>query len=182
MRSLKAALVNLHDKFFEPYLAHADLQKRIGEMAVQINSDFDGEELYLLVVLSGAYRFAADLSAGIKLKTEVGFVKVSSYIGIESSGEFNVHLAVTDDLKGKNVLVIEDIVDTGNTLEYLLQMPALQGAKSVKIASLLFKPEAYKKEYKVHYQGFSVPNLFVVGYGLDYKGLGRNLNEIYQLK
>jgi len=175
-------VIKLHDKFFESYLSHEELTKRIREMGEEIERDYAGEELYLLVVLSGAWRFAAELSANIKLDTRIGFVKISSYSGTASSGKCEVQLPVNEEVEGKHVVVIEDIVDTGNTLEFVMQLSALQKAKSVKIASLLFKPEAYKRNYEVHYKGFSVPNLFVVGYGLDYNGLGRNLNDIYQLK
>ena len=175
-------MIRLHDKFFEPYIGHFDLQQRIKELGAQICADYHAEDIYLLVVLSGAYRFAADLSASINLNTEIGFVKISSYAGLSNTGSMATHLPIVDDLTGKNVLLVEDIVDTGNTLEHLLQLPALQVAKSVKIASLLFKPDAYKKQYFIHYQGFVISDLFVVGYGLDYNGLGRNLNDIYQLK
>ncbi len=175
-------MVKLHDKYFESYIGHFDLQQRIKELGQQINHDYANQDLYLLVVLSGAYRFAADLSAAITLHTEIGFIKLHSYSGTESTGLVTAQLPPSDDVHGKNVLIVEDVVDTGNTIDYLMQLPAIQAAKSVKIASLLFKPEAYMKNYPIDYQGFEIPNLFVVGYGLDYNGLGRNLNDLYQLK
>lgn len=175
-------MVKLHDKYFEPYIGHFDLQQRIKELGAEIGHDYATGELYLLVVLSGAYRFAADLSANLSLTMEIGFIKLHSYSGTESTGLVTAQLPPSEDLEGKNVLIVEDVVDTGNTIEYLMNLPSLQAAKSVKIASLLFKPDAYKKKYPIHYQGFAISNLFVVGYGLDYNGLGRNLNDIYQLK
>ncbi len=175
-------MVKLHDKYFETYIGHFDLQQRVKELGRQINHDYANQNLYLLIVLSGAYRFAADLSSELEITTEIGFIKLHSYSGTESTGLVSAQLPPSDDVKGKHVLIVEDIVDTGTTIEYLMGLPAIQAAKSVKIASLLFKPDAYKKEYPIHYQGFEIPNLFVVGYGLDYNGLGRNLNDIYQLK
>lgn len=175
-------MVRLLDKYFEPYIGHFDLQQRIKELGAQIDADYANKELYLLVVLSGAYRFASDLSAALHSPLEIGFIKLHSYSGTESTGVITAQLPPSDDVAGKDVLIIEDIVDTGNTVEYLMGLDSLKTAKSVKIASLLFKPDAYKKEHQIHYQGFVIPNLFVVGFGLDYNGAGRNLNEIYQLK
>lgn len=175
-------VVQLHDLFFEPYISHFDLQQRIKELGNEISHDYANNRLYLLVVLSGAYRFAADLSGALQLETEIGFIKLHSYSGTSSTGVIHAQLPPSEDLKDKHVLIIEDVVDTGNTLEYLMGLEVLKAAKSVKIASLLFKPDAYKKDYPIHYQGFEIPDHFVVGYGLDYNGLGRNLNDLFQLK
>ncbi|MES2628888.1 MAG: hypoxanthine phosphoribosyltransferase [Bacteroidota bacterium] len=175
-------VVKLHDKYFESYIGSFDLQLRVKELGAQINDEYANQELYLLIVLSGAFRFAADLSAQLHQNTEIGFIKLHSYSGTESTGLVTAQLPPSEDIRGKHVLIVEDIVDTGTTIEYLMGLEGIQAAKSVKIASLLFKPEADKKDFPVHYIGFEIPNLFVVGYGLDYNGLGRNLNDIYQLK
>ncbi len=174
-------MVTVDGKSFDCYLENWQLKERIEELGKQITIDYSGFDLHLLIVLNGAYRFGADLSGCIDLPIKVSFVRLSSYLGTRSSGEVTVDEVRDLHLQGKDVLIVEDIVDTGTTLEFLLTLDAIQAAKSVKIASLLFKPTAYKKEFKLNYIGFEIPDLFVIGYGLDYNGLGRNLNDIYQL-
>lgn len=170
-------LIRLRDKYFEPLISHDELIQVSKSIGKQISLDYVGKELYLLVVLSGAYRFASALSDYIDIPAEVGFVKVSSYKGTSSTGQFELSLSLPD-LSGKDVLIIEDIVDTGETLHFLKQQPGLQAVSSLRTASLLVKEP---NQHHLNYLGFTIPDKFVVGFGLDYDGLGRNLNDIYQL-
>src|SRR5690606_9456075 len=133
-------------------------------------------------VLNGAFMFLSDLMKQYKKTCEVSFVKLASYEGTQSTNTVKQLVGLDKNVEGRTVIIVEDIVDTGNTVVELVKMFEDRGVKQLKIASLFFKPEAYKKDIKLDYTGFSIPNKFIVGYGLDYDGLGRNLPEIYQLK
>jgi hypoxanthine phosphoribosyltransferase len=172
-------LVKLNGKYFEALISLETLENRIAEMSAVISREYDGREIYLVVVLSGAFRFAAQLLRDIRVPAEVGFVKLKSYSGMKP-GEITTELALPG-LAGKHVIIAEDIIDTGNTVAHILKLPALQQAASVKVATMLHKPDALLHKLHVDYLGFSIPDRFVVGYGLDYDGKGRELNGIYQL-
>ena len=157
------------------------ISKRVDELAAQINRDYAGKDVVFIGILNGAFLFAADLFKKIDLKARISFVKLASYEGTRSSGSIKELIGWNEDIKGMEVVVIEDIVDTGHTLELIVGELKVRKAANVRIATLLFKPDAYKKTIPVEYVGFSIPNDFVVGYGLDYDGYGRNLPSVYTL-
>ena len=175
-------MITLNGLQFQEYISEATLLKAIDEVAAQINSDFKGKEPVFLVVLNGAYKFATELLSRFEGDCEIEFIKMSSYDGTSSTGQVQTHIPLEADLEEREVVIIEDIVDSGNTIEKITQMMVQAGVNKYRIASLFYKPEAYTKEYKIHYVGLEIPNDFIVGYGLDYNGLGRNLNAIYKLK
>lgn len=174
-------MVKLHDLEFEPYLEHHTLQESIKQLAKQIYEDYKGKTPLFLGILNGAFMFLSDLMKYYEGNCEISFTKLASYEGISSTGSVNTLLGA-GNLKGKDVIVVEDIVDTGHTLEHIVAVLKKEGVASFKIASLFLKPEAYTKTLPVDYVGFEIPNKFIVGFGLDYNGLGRNISEIYQLK
>ena len=178
----KLTMITLNGLQFQEYISEATLLKAIDEVATQINSDFKGKEPVFLVVLNGAYKFATELLSRFEGDCEIEFIKMSSYDGTSSTGQVQTHIPLEADLEEREVVIIEDIVDSGNTIEKITQMMVQAGVNKYRIASLFYKPEAYTKEYKIHYVGLEIPNDFIVGYGLDYNGLGRNLNAIYKLK
>lgn len=178
----KLTMITLNGLQFQEYISEATLLKAIDEVAAQINSDFKGKEPVFLVVLNGAYKFATELFSRFEGDCEIEFIKMSSYDGTSSTGQVQTHIPLEADLEEREVVIIEDIVDSGNTIEKITQMMVQSGVNKYRIASLFYKPEAYTKEYKIHYVGLEIPNDFIVGYGLDYNGLGRNLNAIYKLK
>ena len=178
----KLTMITLNGLQFQEYISEATLLKAIDEVAAQINSDFKGKEPVFLVVLNGAYKFATELLSRFEGDCEIEFIKMSSYDGTSSTGQVQTHIPLEADLEEREVVIVEDIVDSGNTIEKITQMMVQAGLNKYRIASLFYKPEAYTKEYKIHYVGLEIPNDFIVGYGLDYNGLGRNLNAIYKLK
>jgi hypoxanthine phosphoribosyltransferase len=173
--------VQILDKRFREYIPESDLQKRIVELAGQINNDFAGKEVIFVGILNGAFMFAADLFRKIDLQARITFIKLASYAGTSSSGEIKELIGWNEDLKGKSVIIIEDIVDTGVTLEHTVDNLVIRDVKEINIVTLLLKPAAYKKNILIDYVGFEIPNDFVVGYGLDYNGEGRNLPSVFSL-
>jgi hypoxanthine phosphoribosyltransferase len=173
--------IQILDKRFTEYLDEEVIQNRIGELAKQINTDLAGKEVVFLGILNGAFLFAADLFRRIDFPARISFIKLASYRGTSSSGVIKELIGWNEDIKDKIIVVIEDIVDTGNTLERIVDELVIRKASEIRIASLLYKPEAYTKNIPLHYIGFEIPNDFVVGYGLDYDGYGRNLPAVYSL-
>ena len=173
--------IKVHDKSFETYLSEQDIQQKIKEMAAAINRDYAGKRPLFIAILNGAFMFAADLFKYLTIPAEISFIKLASYKGMKSSGSVITAIGLDEDLYGRDVIIVEDIVDTGRTLFRFLPSLEHQHPSSLKIAALLHKPEATEHPLTLDYVGFSIPNKFVVGYGLDYDGLGRNLKEIYQL-
>lgn len=173
--------VKVHDKHFEVYLSANTIQERIREMAAMINRDYAGKKPLFIAILNGSFMFAADLFRHLTIDAELCFIKLASYKGLKSSGNVVTSIGLEDDLFGKDVVIVEDIVDTGKTLYHFLPKLEHQQPKTMKIATLLHKKEATEYPLNLDYVGFEIPNKFVVGYGLDYDGLGRNLKEIYQL-
>ena len=167
---------------FEPYITKEDIEKRVNEIARQIESEFDGSTPLFICVLSGAFPFASDLFRSINLDAEISFVKLKSYEGTGTTGNVKQMIGLTDDLTNRNVIIVEDIIDTGNTIHNLLEDLKKKNPSKIKVATLLFKPDALKKPVKPDYVGFEIPNKFIVGYGLDLDGLARNLPDIYILK
>lgn len=175
------AVIKVHDKSFETYLPEEQIQQRIKEIASDINTDYAGKKPLFIAILNGSFMFAADLFKHVNIDAELCFIKLASYKGMKSSGNVVTSIGLEDDLFGKDVIIVEDIVDTGKTLHNFLPKLLHQQPKSLKIASLLHKSAATEYPLTIDYIGFDIPNKFVVGYGLDYDGLGRNLKEIYQL-
>ena len=175
------AIIRVHDKRFETYLSEEVIQKRIKEMAKAINDDYAGMRPLFIAILNGSFMFASDLFKNLAVETELCFIKLASYKGMRSSGKVVTTVGLEEDLFGKEVILVEDIVDTGKTLHKFLPKLMHQQPKSLKIAALLHKTEATEYPLTLDYVGFQIPNKFVVGYGLDYEGLCRNFKEIYQL-
>jgi hypoxanthine phosphoribosyltransferase len=174
--------VKLWDKEFRISYPASEINKDIEALAESINNDLASENNPLFIsVLNGSFIFTADLIRLLTIPCEVSFVKLSSYDGTSTTGEVNELIGLTENIKGRTVVILEDIVDTGITLGKLVETLNSFSPKSVKVATLLFKPESYKGKIKIDYIGKSIPNDFIVGYGLDYNGLGRNLADIYTL-
>lgn len=173
--------VKVHDKNFEVYLSEAVILERIKELATEINRDYEGKKPLFIAILNGSFMFASDLFKQLNITAELCFIKLASYKGMKSSGNVVTSIGLEDDLFGKDVIIVEDIVDTGKTLHNFLPKLLHQQPRSLKIATLLHKPEATQFQLTLDYVGFAIPNKFVVGYGLDYDGLGRNFKEIYQV-
>ena len=173
--------IRIKDKEFKPYLPAQELDRIIGELADRINRDYAGKSPILLTMLNGAFMFAADLVKKITIECRISMVKVSSYQGMQSTNRVQDLIGLQESIENEDILIIEDIVDTGVTMEHVLDMLKDKKPKSVAICSLLFKPDKFTKNYKVDYIGKSIPNEFVVGYGFDYDGYGRNLPDIYSV-
>lgn len=174
-------MIQIHDKQFEVYLSASEIKERIASIAATINRDYKTKRPLFIAILNGSFVFAADLFKEITIDAEICFVKLASYKGLKSTGNVITVIGLDVELYERHVLIIEDIVDTGKTLNELMpQLNRLQPA-SLKIISLLHKPEAAIFPIQIDYAGFSIPDNFVIGYGLDYDGLGRNLPEIYKL-
>ena len=171
--------VVLHGHSFKVKIAHAEIQKAVADVARQINQDYQGKNPLFLAVLNGSFIFAADLMKNLDIDCEITFVKLASYDGDTSLGAVKELIGISESVVDRNVIIVEDIVDSGVTIEHVLEQLKGLGAADIKIASLLFKPDAYTKEVLIDYTAIVVPNDYLVGYGLDYKGLGRNLNDIY---
>lgn len=175
------AQIKLHDKTFETFLAAEEIQSKIKNLAEAINEDYKDKHPLFIAILNGSFMFAADLFKHLTIPAEISFIKLASYKGTKSSGQVVTAIGLDEDLHGRDVVIIEDIVDTGKTLHEFLPKLQHHSPASLKIAALLHKPEATQHPLEIAYTGFSIPDKFVVGYGLDYDGLGRNLKEIYQL-
>ncbi|TCC93728.1 hypoxanthine phosphoribosyltransferase [Pedobacter frigiditerrae] len=173
--------IQIHNKDFEIMLDYDMISKRTRLIGIQLNVDFENRCPVFIGVLNGSFLFMADLLKEIDIACEVGFIKVASYHGTESTGEIKEAFGLPEDLHDRDVILVEDIVDTGLTLKYILEKVHKQKPSSVTVCSLLFKPAALKEPIEeLKYVGFEIPNEFVVGYGLDYDGLGRNLKDIYR--
>ena len=173
--------IKVHDKTFDIYLSEASIQERIKEIAETLNKEYKDKRPLFLAILNGSFMFAADLFKHLAIPAEICFIKLASYKGMKSSGNVVTAIGLDYDLFGKDVIIVEDIVDTGKTLYDFIPKLKHQQPASLKIVALLHKPDATKFPLTIDYIGFTIPNKFVVGYGLDYDGLGRNLKEIYQL-
>jgi hypoxanthine phosphoribosyltransferase len=173
--------IQVIDKKFKPFIKAAEISIRIKDMAKKINKDYEGKKPIFIAILNGSFMFASDLFKEITIEAEICFIKLASYKGTKSTGNVITSIGLDEPLEGRHVVIIEDIVDTGNTLNKFLPQLHNQQPASLRIAALLQKPEALEHPLTIDYIGFSVPNIFLLGFGLDYDGLGRNLAEIYQL-
>lgn len=174
-------MIQLHDKKFEIFITAEELDFAVQNMARQIEDDFEDEIPVFVGVLNGSFMVLSDLMKHYSHPCEVSFVKMSSYEGMATTNEVKQLIGIQESLEGKSVVIVEDIVDTGNTIEELKTIFKDKKVKHFKIATLFLKPDAYKKDIKLDYVGIRIPNKFIVGYGLDYDGLGRNLKDVYQL-
>ena len=175
-------MIQLHDKQFIPFITAEEIDFAIATMASQVEADFADEVPVFVGILNGAFMVVSDFMKHYKSPCEVSFIKMSSYEGLESTNQVTELIGLSQDLTGRTVIVIEDIVDTGHTIEKLKDLFKKQNVKHFKIATLFLKPDAYKKDIKLDYVGIRIPDKFIVGYGLDYDGLGRNLSSVYQLE
>jgi hypoxanthine phosphoribosyltransferase len=175
------AAVNVHDKTFVPFIAKERIQHRTKELARQIDEDYNGLQPLFIGVLNGSFVFAADLFRALTIEAEISFIKLASYKGTSSTGSVITAIGMEENLLNRHVVLLEDIVDTGATLHSFIPEILSRHPASFRIAALLCKPDALQYEIKPDYCGFAIADKFVVGYGLDYNGLGRNLPELYEL-
>lgn len=174
-------IIRVHDKLFDPYLTQEEILTRVSFIAEQLNTDYANKRPLFIAILNGSFIFASDLFKKLHIEAEICFIKLASYKGSKSTGHVVTAIGLDIDLFGREIVIIEDIVDTGKTLtEFLPQLHHQQPA-SLRIVSLLHKAEATRYPITIDYLGFTIPDKFVVGYGLDYDGLGRNIPEIYKL-
>lgn len=174
--------MKIKDKEFEVFISEEELGAIVDRLACRISADYAGTNLVVCPVLTGAYLFAADLLRKLTIDAEVAFVKYSSYEGMHSTGKVSCQLPFPERVKGRDVLIVEDIVDTGLSMGHLLQEVGKLEPRSVRICTLFYKPEAFKDDYKVDYVGRDIANDFIVGYGLDYDEEGRTLKEVWKTK
>jgi len=174
--------INLHNKTFEIFIPETEISAIVHSLATAINNSGVEKPLFI-AVLNGSFLFAADIMRKITIpNAEISFIKLASYQGTQSTGTVNELIGLTQNLKGRNIIILEDIIDTGNTLEKIIELFQNKELASFKTTTLLYKADAYKKGIPIDYIGKSIPNDFVVGYGLDYEEIGRNLPHIYKLK
>lgn len=175
--------IRVHDKVFVPYISDEEIQEIIRDLALRIYEDYKDEIPVFVGVLNGVFMFFSDLLKAYPGECEVGFLQMNSYSGTQSTGVVETRLKLTRNVADRHVIIVEDIVDTGNTLEALVEyFKTTESPKSLKVTSFLLKPEVYKKKIPIDYIGKSIPNRFVLGYGMDYDELGRNLKDLYWLK
>jgi len=174
-------IVKLNDKTFKTFISAAEIDQAVSKVAEQMNENLADKNPLFIVVLNGAFMFASDLLKKINVNCEITFVKLSSYVGTKSTHLVREVIGLDKSLADRNVVIVEDIIDTGITMESTLPKLKNLEAKEVQVATLLFKPNAFQKDFKIDYIGMEIPNDFIVGYGLDYDGLGRNLPDIYKI-
>lgn len=175
--------IKVHDKYFVPYIKDEQLQEIVKRVALDIYEDYKDETPVFIGVLNGVFMFFSDLLKYYPGNCEVAFLQMSSYSGTQSSGVVYKKMDLTKEVRNRHIILVEDIVDTGNTIASLFEyFTHTQRPKSVRVASLLLKPDVYNKDFKIDYVGIEIPNRFVLGYGLDYDELGRNLKDLYQIE
>ena len=175
------SIIQVNDKKFQPYLTAEQIEEQIKRLGAEINKDYAGMRPLFIAILNGSFMFASDLFKELTVDAEICFIKLASYKGTRSTGNVITSIGLDEPLNDRHVIILEDIVDTGKTLSEFLPQLLDHRPASLKIASLLHKPDALQYSVIIDYLGFKVPNKFLLGYGLDYDGLGRNLKEIYQL-
>ena len=175
-------MIKIKDKQFEPFIHHEQIAERVAALADKLNADYKGKNPILIAILNGAFIFAADLVRRLNFDHEIQFAKFSSYEGMDTTGKVQELIGLSIDIKDRDVIIVEDIIDTGTTMFNLLPKLKEHGVKSVEIAVLLMKPGKLKVPLDVKYCAMAIPNKFIVGYGLDYDGIGRNYKSIYVVK
>lgn len=178
---MKTDTIQIHDKKFEPYLTFEEIDRAIQQIADRLNKELKDKNPLFIPILNGAFMFAADLFKKLNFPCEVSFVKFASYVGTSSSENVKQLMGLNHDIKGRSVVIVEDIIDSGLTIHKILDLLEQNQVRDVKIATLLLKPDAFKGTYKVDYVGLNIPNDFIVGYGLDYNQQGRNYKDIYKI-
>jgi hypoxanthine phosphoribosyltransferase len=173
--------IKIKDKTFEKFIKEPEIQRIIKHIAEKINADLAGKNPLFLIILNGAFMFAADLMKSITIESQISFVKLSSYSGTQTTQIVRELIGLDSSIEGRCVVIVEDIVDTGMTMEHLLKNLKGLGAKEVRIATLTFKPDSFLYNYPIDYIGMRIPNDFIVGYGFDYDGYGRNSADIYKI-
>lgn len=173
-------MITVLDKKFDLYMSAEELAHEVKRVAAEISRDYRGRNPILCPVLTGSFQFASDLVKELDFDAEVSFVRYCSYQGMSSTGEVRELLGFSDSCKGRDVIIVEDIVDSGISMEKMLAQVAKKEPASVAICTLFFKPESFTKHFKIDYIGKSIPNDFIVGYGLDYNGMGRTYRDVYQ--
>ena len=174
--------INIHNKVFSIYIPENEIQGRIEELAEEMNTRYAGETPLIISVLNGSFMFTSDLMKNLRFPCELSFIRVSSYNGTESSGVVKELIGLSENPENRHIILVEDIVDTGHTISAIIEQIKSKNPASLAICSLLVKPERHEVIVDIDYKGFVIPDRFVVGYGLDLDGLGRNLPHIYQLK
>lgn len=172
-------IIAIKDKRFQISITEIEIQQAVTRVATQINQDLAGKNPLFLCVLNGAFMFASDLMKQINFPCEISFVKLASYQGTTSTGTIKEMIGINESIAGRNIVIVEDIVDTGFTMQNIIKTLQQKGAEEIHVCTFLQKPEALKCNIDVHYAAIKIPNDFIVGYGLDYDGYGRNLKEIY---
>lgn len=173
--------IKLHDKEFVVSVSAEKIEQAVSQVAEKMSADLAGKNPLFLVVLNGAFMFASDLLKKVNMPCDISFVKLSSYQGTQTSNVVRDLIGLTENVEGRTVVIVEDIIDSGITMEYIMDILVKMGAADVKIATFLFKPKAFQKDYTIDYIGMPIANDFIVGYGLDYDGLGRNYADIYTI-
>jgi hypoxanthine phosphoribosyltransferase len=172
----------VHGKEFETYISYENILERTNDIADRINMDYADKKPLFIGILNGVFMFAADLLKSINLPSEISFIKLSSYQDTSSTGNIQELIGLKENIREMDVIIIEDIIDTGDTISHVVKKIKEMGPRSVEIATLLLKPDVFNKNIPLKYVGFKIPHKFVIGYGLDYNGQGRNLKDIYQIK
>jgi hypoxanthine phosphoribosyltransferase len=175
-------VIQVLDKSFEEFITRDEIEREVISLGKTLNSTYAGKEVVFLAVLNGAFMFASDLMKAVDLDCEISFVKMSSYQGTTTTGKVEELIGLYTDIRDKHVVILEDIVDTGHTIDKIISLLDGKGAASIGVCTLLYKPDAFQGVKKPDFVGFSIPNAFVVGYGLDYDEKGRNLDAIYQIR
>lgn len=175
-------MIKLHDLYFKPFISEKEIDTAVQRMVDEVADDIPDDIPVFVGVMNGSFMFVSDFVKKYPKPCEVTFIKLASYEGVKSTEDIERLIGLTQDLTGRTVVILEDIIDSGNTLEEIHRIFKNEAVKELKIATLFYKPQAYKKDFKLHYVGIEIPNKFIVGYGLDYDGLGRNLPKVYQLK
>ena len=174
--------ITVRDRHFRISIPDEQIAQRVNAVAAAISKDLEGEKPLFLAVLNGSFVFAADLLRGMTVPCEISFVKLASYQGTMSTGNVKEVLGINEDLSGRHVIIVEDIVETGTTMKRMIESLGTRNPASVEICTLLFKPERLKEELDIRYVAFEIPNDFIIGYGLDYDQQARGLRDIYTLK
>lgn len=174
-------MIHLHDKTFERFISAEEINFALENMAKKMDDDFFDEIPVFIGVLNGAFMVMSDLLKCYRGMCEVSFIKMQSYEGTQSTNNVKQLIGLNQNLEGRTVVIVEDIIDTGNTIEVIKSLLKSHNVKHFRVATLFLKPESFQKDIKIDYVGIRIPNKFIVGYGLDYDGLGRNLPDVYQL-